>query len=98
MRRFLWLLTAACALGQTPAPPPPTAPDRLTLQDAEAQAIKNHPQVSAALLNAAAKGLLATPAGVEKETRRLLASEKARDAWDGARRAFRGCQKAFSGA
>jgi hypothetical protein len=32
-----------------------------------------------ALLNAAAKGLLATPAGVEKETRRLLASEKAKD-------------------
>ncbi|MBY0502608.1 MAG: DUF1592 domain-containing protein [Bryobacteraceae bacterium] len=33
-----------------------------------------------ALLNAAAKGQLATVAGVEKEARRLLASEKAQDA------------------
>ncbi len=32
-----------------------------------------------ALLNAAAKGELATPAGVERETRRLLSSEKAQD-------------------
>jgi len=33
-----------------------------------------------ALLNAAAKGELASPAGVEKQARRLLASEKAHDA------------------
>jgi outer membrane protein len=40
-------LAAACAvLAQTPPAPPP-----LTLQDAEALAIKNHPQVQAAQLN-----------------------------------------------
>jgi len=47
VRRFLWLLGAVYALAQTP-------PARLTLEEAEAQAVRNHPQVSAALLNAAA--------------------------------------------
>jgi len=40
------LLTACFAAAQTPPVPPP-----LTLQDAEALAIKNHPQVQAAQLN-----------------------------------------------
>jgi outer membrane protein len=42
----------ACALLMAQAPPP--APQRLTLPDAEAIAVKNHPQVSAALLQAMA--------------------------------------------
>ena len=50
MRRSLWLFTAACALAQTP----PQGADRLTIQEAESLAIRNHPQISAALLNAAA--------------------------------------------
>jgi outer membrane protein len=47
---------AAGALAQTPPPAaaPATPPARLSLQEAEAQAVRNHPQVSAALLNAAA--------------------------------------------
>jgi outer membrane protein len=40
------LILAAACFAQTPAAPPP-----LTLQDAEALAIKNHPQVQAAQLN-----------------------------------------------
>ena len=44
----LLFVMAAGALAQTSPPP------RLSLQDAEAQAVRNHPQVSAALLNAAA--------------------------------------------
>ena len=43
---FVLLTVSAAAWGQTPA--------RLTLQDAEAAAIRQHPQISAALLNAAA--------------------------------------------
>jgi len=56
VRRWLWYLTAACALAQTPPAPtqPPGQPDQLSLQDAEALAVRNHPQISAALLNAAA--------------------------------------------
>jgi len=54
VRSSLIFLTAVCALAQTPAPLPSAPPERLTLQDAEAQAVKNHPQVSAALLAAAA--------------------------------------------
>jgi outer membrane protein len=50
MRRLLWLFPIAWALGQTPPP----AADQLTLEQAEALAVKNHPQVSEALLNAAA--------------------------------------------
>ena len=45
-RRALILVAVSSALAQTaPAPPP------LTLKDAEALAIKNHPQVQAAQLN-----------------------------------------------
>jgi outer membrane protein len=51
MRGVLLFFAATAAFSQTPAasPPPP-----LTLQEAEAMAVKNHPQISAALLNAAA--------------------------------------------
>jgi len=51
VRRCLGLLIAVSAVAQTP---PPAPRDHLTLQEAEAQAVRNHPQVSAALLNAAA--------------------------------------------
>jgi outer membrane protein len=51
VRGLLWLLGAAYVFAQTPPPGPPA---RLTLEEAEAQAVRNHPQVSAALLNAAA--------------------------------------------
>jgi outer membrane protein len=51
VRRLGILLTTVCALAQTPPLPPPA---RLTIEEAEAQAVRNHPQISAALLNAAA--------------------------------------------
>ena len=47
MRRALLVLMASAAFAQTPPAP-------ITLQDAEAMAVRNHPQISAALLNAAA--------------------------------------------
>jgi outer membrane protein len=51
VRSFPLILIAASVWAQTPPPPTPV---QLTLQDAEAMAVKNHPQISAALLNAAA--------------------------------------------
>jgi outer membrane protein len=59
VKRFLLFLTVTGVLhGQAPTPPPvpaaaPGSP-RLTLQDAESAAVRQHPQISAALLNAAA--------------------------------------------
>jgi outer membrane protein len=54
MKRTIWiLLCGACAVTAQ-------APMRLTLDEAEALALKNHPQVSAALLNAAAANQVTT--------------------------------------
>ena len=52
MRRALWLCLCAAPLA--------LAQDALTLAEAEAIAVKNHPQVSAALLNAAAANQVTT--------------------------------------
>jgi outer membrane protein len=54
MKRAIWILL--CSAGATVA----QTPMRLTLDEAEAIAIKNHPQVSAALLNAAAANQVTT--------------------------------------
>ena len=51
MRRICLFGIAVCALAQTP---PPQPVDQLTLEQAEALAVKNHPRISGALLNAAA--------------------------------------------
>ena len=48
MRWLLWLFPMTRALAQTP----PQVPDQLTLEQAEAIAVKNHPQVSEALRDA----------------------------------------------
>jgi outer membrane protein len=54
MKRALWILL--CSAGVAMA----QAPMRLTLDEAQAIALKNHPQVSAALLNAAAANQVTT--------------------------------------
>jgi outer membrane protein len=51
---ILWAAAALNAQPPAPAPGPPPIPTPLTLQDAEAIAVRNNPQVSGALLNAAA--------------------------------------------
>jgi outer membrane protein len=51
VRRFLFVLMASAAFAQNP---PATPPAPLTLEEAEAMAVRSHPQISAALLNAAA--------------------------------------------
>ncbi len=54
MRRAIWILL--CGAGAAVA----QSPMRLTLDEAQAIALKNHPQVSAALLNAAAANQVTT--------------------------------------
>jgi outer membrane protein len=54
MKRTIWILLCSACVATA------QAPMRLTLDEAEALALKNHPQVSAALLNAAAANQVTT--------------------------------------
>ena len=54
MKRAIWILLCSACVATA------QAPMRLTLDEAEALALKNHPQVNAALLNAAAANQVTT--------------------------------------